>query len=65
MEGKTRLQAYRTPLLQFIADWNRSPSKSNVTDDAPLLHRTGSIPVALFDQRLLDKGTPHWWLPWT
>ena len=125
MAGKTRLQAYRTPLLQFIADWNHSPSKSNLIEKSPsyrgpdryLLPSLASVVHALVDRhsmpvpdwvwthcldedwalfcapeeagsffweralrqapptcahhrvffhhRLLDNGTPDWWLPWT
>ena len=32
MVGETLLRAYRTPLLQFIADWNRSPAKADMIE---------------------------------
>lgn len=35
MVGETPFQAYRTPLLQFVADWNRSPSKVAMIEEAP------------------------------
>ncbi len=125
MVGNTRFDAYRTPLLQFIADWNRSSVKSNLIENGPsyggsdrlLLPSLASVVHALVDRhgmsvpdwvwnhrldedwalfcdpeeagsffweralreapptcvhhrvffhrRLLDKGTPDWWLPWT
>ena len=125
MVGKTLLEAYHTPLLQFVADWNRSPAKANMIEMVPsyegadpyLLPSIASVVHALvnrdnlpvpdwvwkhklgepwvlfcepgetgsyfwqrgmenapstcahhrvyFHHRLLDKGTPDWWLPWT
>ena len=125
MVGETLLEAYRTPLLQFIADWNRSSEKADMIEKAPsyegpdpyLLPSIAAVVHALADRhnmavpdwvrehnlsqdwvlfydpgelgsllwnrdmenapptcahhrvyfhhRLLDKGTPDWWLPWT
>ena len=124
MVGRTRFEAYRTPLLQFISDWNGSSTKANLIEEAPsyrgsdrfLLPSLASVVHALVDRhsmsvpdwvwahcldeewvlfcdseevgsffceralreapstcvhhrvffhhRLLDKGTPDWWLPW-
>ena len=113
---------YRYPLLQFIADWNRSPDQAAMIAAAPtydgddpillpaiavvvhaLADRAGvPVPDWVFDHRapsevvlfvrdphsnyggwlrrrshpaskfhrvhihprMLDKGTPDWWLPW-
>lgn len=125
MVGETLFEAYRTPLLQFVADWNRSPSKVAMIEEAPsyegpdryLLPSIAAVVHALADRasltvpewvwehrlaedwvllcepgehesffwkrameqapptcvhhrvffhpRILDKGTPDWWLPWT
>ncbi len=125
MVGNTRFVAYRTPLLRFIADWNRSTNKSSLIENGPsyggpdryLLPSLASVVHALVDRhsmstpdwvwdhrldedwalfcdpeesgsffwersvreapptcvhhrvffhrRLLDKGTPDWWTPWT
>ena len=125
MAGETPFEAYRTPLLQFVADWNRSSAKPTMMEQAPsyegpdpyLLPSIASVVHALadrhglpvpdwvcrhklpedwvlfcepgdtasyfwqrgvenapstcayhrvyFHRRLLDKGTPDWWLPWT
>lgn len=125
MVGRTLFEAYRTPLLQFIADWNRSSAKAGMIEKAPsyegpdlyLLPSVAAVVHALVDRRdlavpdwvweheapedwvlfcepggsgsffwrrgmenapstcrhhrvffhhrLLDKGTPDWWLPWT
>lgn len=125
MVGKTLFQAYRTPLLQFVADWNRSADKVSMIEEIPsyggsdryLLPSISAVVHALVDRanlrvpewvwehslsedwvlfcepgehesffwkramaqapptcvhhrvyfhpRLLDKGTPDWWLPWT
>ena len=125
MVGETLLEAYRTPLLQFVADWNCSPAKAGMIEKAPsyegsdpyLLPSIAAVVHALVDRhdmavpgwvwehtlsedwalfndpeevgsflwnramekapsvcayhrvffhhRLLDKGTPDWWLPWT
>lgn len=125
MVGESLFEAYRTPLVQFIADWNRSPAKAAMIEDAPsydgsdlyLLPALAAVVHALADRdgvevpdwvwnhklsaewvlfcdpaegetffwkrdmarapsvcahhrvyfhhRLLDKGTPDWWLPWT
>ena len=124
MVGRTRTEAYRAPLLQFIADWNRSSTRPAMIEEAPsyegsdpyLLPSISSVVEALADRhnvgvpgwvaehiapkdwvlfcngeeagshlwrremenapstcvhhrvyfhhRLLDKGTPDWWLPW-
>lgn len=125
MVGETLFQAYRTPLLQFVADWNWSFSKVAMIEEAPsyegpdryLLPSIAAVVHALADRahltvpewvwkhslaedwvlhcepgdhesflwkrameqapptcvhhrvyfhpRLLDRGTPDWWLPWT
>ena len=125
MVGESLLEAYRTPLLQFIADWNSSSARAELVEKAPsyagpdlyllpsiaavvhaLADRAGmavpgwvwehrlsedwvlfsdpgergsffwkrdmeNAPAAcahhrvFFHHRLLDKGTPDWWLPWT
>ena len=125
MVGETRFDAYRTPLLQFIADWNRTSDKARLVEKAPvyegadprLLPSIAAVVHALVDRcgmpvpdwvwehrlskdwvlfsdpgergsvlwerdmrsapstcahhrvyfhhRLLDKGTPDWWLAWT
>jgi len=125
MVGPTRFEAYRTPLLRLIVDWNTSSVRSSLIKQAPsyegldqyLLPSLASVVHALadrngmsvpgwvwthcldedwvlfcdlqesgsffweralreapatcvhhrvyFHRRLLDKGTPDWWLPWT
>ena len=35
MVGESLLEAYRMPLLQFAADWNRSPARPIMIHQAP------------------------------
>ncbi len=125
MVGETLFEAYRAPLLQFVADWNSSPAKADTIEKSPsyegpdlyLLPSIATVVHALADRhniavpewvwnhsldedwvlfsdtgilgsffwdramknapstcahhrvyfhhRILDKGTPDWWLPWT
>lgn len=116
------LDPYRYPVLQFVADWNRSGNRSALIGDAPsydgddgvllptiatlvhalaqrdnvpvpewVLAQRSSVDVLMFGgdpegwygrwvrprapaacsyhrvwfhHRVLDKGTPNWWLPW-
>ena len=36
MVGETLFEAYRAPLLQFVADWNSSPAKAATIEKALL-----------------------------
>ena len=66
MVGETLLEAYRTPLLQFVADWNYSPAKANMIEKAPsyegsdpyLLPSIAAVVHALVDRH--DMAVPGW-----
>ena len=66
MVGKTLFEAYRTPLLQFVADWNRSPTKADMIEKAPsyegpdlyLLPSIAAVVHALVDRH--NMAVPDW-----
>ena len=66
MVGTSLLEAYRTPLLQFVADWNRSSAKPAMIEQAPvddgadpyLLPSIASVVHALAERH--DLPVPDW-----